>query len=192
MCRTPTDREVLQVVGDEVSVEMPRVVHGPGAVQEARRELRVEERRLSVAGVLERLVPALLALVRPVVRERDLVDVREDAERVVEMVVDPFGARLAPVVEAHGALESGIAMPHPLVLRQSEEVEEDLLQIRDGGLSDADLRDRGRLEHRNLDARKRLLQVGSRHPAGGAASDHDHTLDQCAIAARTLFDVAHE
>ena len=149
-------RVAAQEVGDELRVEVPRVPGRPPPVQPARTAPGVHEGRLLHACVVERLVGAAVrAAVVPVVRQRDLVDVGQQPERVVELVraaAEVPRRRLAravgtPVDELHGHLEAGVALAHPVVLGDAEVVEEGALQIRHGRLPHADARDRRRLQH---------------------------------------------
>jgi hypothetical protein len=98
------------------------------AVQEARRALGVAHRGDGEAGVVERLL-ALLELEPPLAHVEAVDDVIS-LERVEEVTtVRP------PVGELDGQLVGGVAVRHPLVLFESEEVEEQL-DGAEGGLAD--------------------------------------------------------
>lgn len=175
------DGPALQEVGHQVRVEVPRVGHLAGAVGQARCQLAVERLGLRVAGVLHRLPEALFALAQPVVGKRHAVAVRHAAEQMVEVIVARAVGRLPPVHELDGGLERAVHLGHPLPLRNPEEVEEHLLQTRDGRLAHADPGDRRGLDERNV----RLLlerpdKVRGGHPARGAAAHDDDILDRVA------------
>ncbi|MET3822462.1 hypothetical protein ABID76_005182 [Burkholderia ambifaria] len=177
------DGPALQEVGHQVRVEVPRVGHLARAVGQARCQLAVERPGLRVAGVRHRLLEALFALAQPVVGKRHAVAVRHVAEQMVEVVFARGVGRLPPVHELDGGLERAVHLGHPLPLGYPEEVEEHLLQTRDGCLAHADPGDRRRLDQRN----GRLLlerpdEVRGGHPPRGAAAHDNDILDRIAHA----------
>src|ERR1043165_1258496 len=99
------------------------------------------------------------------------------------MIVYTLGARSSPIDELDCHFECCVAVTHPVVFLETEEVEKDFLKIGYRRLSDADLGDRRRFDQGDVDVGKGFFQVRSRHPAGCAAAKNENTPDESGVTA---------
>ena len=128
-------------------------------------------RRFAEAGVVDRFTDPVLMLQPPILGKRDIVAIRNEPEGMVEMIPTGLSRGLPPVDELHGGLEGAVAVSHPLILRETEEIKKYALKIRNGRLADSYFSNVWRLDKCDLHfIGQGLAEIGCRHPAGASAS----------------------
>src|SRR5215831_11710856 len=120
-------------------VEVPGVTRDARPIKAPGSMLFIEKHRLNKARIIHRQLITLLPFESPVMREGDVLTVRNQTEGMVKMVRFPGRRICLPVDKFNRPLEGGVATAHPFVLRYAQEIEEDRLQIGYGRLSDTDL-----------------------------------------------------
>src|ERR1044072_6960171 len=124
MVNAPRNRQLLQVRCYQLSVKVPCVPCDSFSRQCSRCAFEIEKFRFNKTRVIYWYRVSVQSLESPVMRKRNVIAIGYKTERMVKVIFSSGCRVCLPIDELHCAFETGVAVAHPFLFRNTEEVKE--------------------------------------------------------------------